>query len=147
MNLFLSTPVFSLGAHQLRLIHQTHRYNPYFESSFIFLFSFFCGHPLQSPSLCYLFLQLINLKGKKYLLKGQINVASSSSDGPHELLENLIVDILNSEGSVIDGTTAGLASTGNEQTSYSVYEFSVWAKLGEKLTFVPRDARYIVGCL
>ncbi|XP_004288537.1 PREDICTED: nodal modulator 1 [Fragaria vesca subsp. vesca] len=83
----------------------------------------------------------IHLKGEKYLLKGQINVASSSSDGVHKLSENFIVDIVNSEGSIIDSTTAGLAPIGNEQTSYSVYEFSVWAKLGEKLIFVPRDAR------
>ncbi|XP_062006215.1 uncharacterized protein LOC133723403 [Rosa rugosa] len=83
----------------------------------------------------------IHLKGEKYLLKGQINVASSSFDGGNKLSENFIVDILNTGGSIIDSTTAGLTSTGNEQASYSVYEFSVWANLGEKLTFVPRDPR------
>lgn len=65
----------------------------------------------------------------------------------HKLSENFIVDIVNSEGSIIDSTTAGLAPIGNEQTSYSVYEFSVWAKLGEKLIFVPRDARCIFKSL
>ncbi|KAK9950516.1 hypothetical protein M0R45_006002 [Rubus argutus] len=82
----------------------------------------------------------IHLKGEKYLLKGKINVASSSFDGVNELSENFIVDILDAGGIIIDSTTAGLTSTGNEQTS-SVYEFSLWANLGEKLAFVPRDPR------
>lgn len=95
------------------------------------------------PLICCLFLQPIHLKGEKYLLKGKINVASSSFDGVNELSENFIVDILDAGGIIIDSTTAGLTSTGNEQTS-SVYEFSLWANLGENLAFVPRDPRCIV---
>ncbi|XP_034210549.1 nodal modulator 1 isoform X2 [Prunus dulcis] len=82
----------------------------------------------------------IYLKGQKYLLKGQISVASSSFDGVNELPENFIVDILSSGGSIIDGTTARLTSSENDQSA-AVYEYSVWANLGEKLTFVPRDSR------
>lgn len=83
----------------------------------------------------------IYLKGEKYLLIGEIKVVSSSSDGMSELPENLIVDILNSEGSLIDSTTSRLASGGNDQTSGAVYEYSTWVNLGEKLIFVPRDPR------
>ena len=53
------------------------------------------------------------------------------------------MEVLNSDGTVSGGTHAGLVSSENDQTSGSVYEYSVWANLGEKLTFVPSDARYI----
>ncbi|KAK9281445.1 hypothetical protein L1049_004347 [Liquidambar formosana] len=83
----------------------------------------------------------VYLKGEKYLLKGQIHVDSSSPNGVYELPENIIVDMLNSEGTVVDGTTARLVSSGNDQTSAVVYEYSVWVDLGGKLTFVPWDSR------
>ncbi|KAL5561032.1 hypothetical protein UlMin_030779 [Ulmus minor] len=83
----------------------------------------------------------IYLKGEKYLLKGKINVASSSSDGVSELPENIIVDILNKEGSSIDKTTATLTSSGIEQTTGALYEYSTWASLGEERIFVPQDPR------
>lgn len=47
------------------------------------------------------------------------------------------MDILNKEGSIVDTATSGLISSGAQ------YEYSVWANLGEKLVFVPRDPRYI----
>jgi len=53
------------------------------------------------------------------------------------------VDILNSGGSIVDGTTAKLSSNDNDQTSAAIYEYSVWANPGDELTFVPRDSRYI----
>ncbi|GAV83060.1 CarboxypepD_reg domain-containing protein [Cephalotus follicularis] len=83
----------------------------------------------------------IYLKGEKYLLKGQIIVESSSRDGAYEFPENIMVDILNSEGVVTDGTTAQLASNEKYQTSTAVYVYSVWANPGEKLTFIPSDSR------
>lgn len=60
----------------------------------------------------------------------------------YDLPKSIIVDIMNREGMVIDDTTASLASGGSVQTRAVVYEYSVWANLGEKLTFVPRDSRY-----
>ncbi|CAN6700135.1 unnamed protein product [Malus baccata var. baccata] len=80
----------------------------------------------------------IYLKGEKYLVKGQINVSSSSFEG--EVPENFIVDILNARGSIIDETTARLTSSGNDQSAI-VYEYSAWANRGERLTFVPKDPR------
>ncbi|BBG92681.1 Carbohydrate-binding-like fold, partial [Prunus dulcis] len=52
----------------------------------------------------------IYLKGQKYLLKGQISVASSSFDGVNELPENFIVDILSSGAVVVtnDGCQASI---------------------------------------
>ncbi|XP_068304702.1 uncharacterized protein [Pyrus communis] len=82
----------------------------------------------------------IYLKGEKYLVKGQINVSSSSFEGVSEVPENFIVDILNAGGSIIDETTAWLSSSGNDQSAV-VYEYSAWANRGERLTFVPRDPR------
>ncbi|XP_021279934.1 nodal modulator 1 [Herrania umbratica] len=80
----------------------------------------------------------IYLKGEKYLLGGQINANSSSSD---ELPVSIVVDILNGEGMVMHSTNANLASSVNDQIRTAVYEYSVWANLGEKLTFLPRDPR------
>ncbi|XWS31841.1 hypothetical protein CRYUN_Cryun23aG0110800 [Craigia yunnanensis] len=79
----------------------------------------------------------IYLKGEKYLLRGQINVNSSSSN---ELPVGIVVDILNGEGTVMHSTNAKLASSANDQMT-AVYEYSVWANLGEKLTFLPTDPR------
>lgn len=93
--------------------------------------------------ICF-FWQPIYLKAEKYLLKGQIKVVPSSSDGVSELPENLIVDILNSEGNPVYSTESRLTSSGNGQTSGALYEYSTWASLGEKLVFVPRDPRYIL---
>ncbi|KAK7337534.1 hypothetical protein VNO77_18114 [Canavalia gladiata] len=78
----------------------------------------------------------IHLKGEKYLLKGQINVLSGSLDA---LPENIVVDIQHAD--VIDHTTATLKSHGKDQANTAIFEYSVWANLGEKLTFLPWDSR------
>ncbi|KAL0418927.1 UNVERIFIED_CONTAM: Nodal modulator 1 [Sesamum radiatum] len=80
----------------------------------------------------------INLKGQKYLLKGQINVESNES-----LPESISLDILNNQETLVDGTIARLVSTEIDQSRTAVYEYSVWANLGEKLVFVPRDSRLL----
>ncbi|THG03328.1 hypothetical protein TEA_011339 [Camellia sinensis var. sinensis] len=85
----------------------------------------------------------IYLKGEKYLLGGQIHVDSSSLDGVYELPENILVDLVNNEGPLLDGTVARLVGSGNDQSGFVVYEYSVWANPGEKLTFAPQDSRYI----
>ncbi|KAL0457667.1 UNVERIFIED_CONTAM: Nodal modulator 1 [Sesamum latifolium] len=82
----------------------------------------------------------INLKGQKYLLKGQINVESYE-----DLPESISLDILNNQETLVDGTIARLVSTEIDQSRTAVYEYSVWANLGEKLVFVPRDSRNDVG--
>ncbi|WCJ22340.1 Carbohydrate-binding-like fold [Euphorbia peplus] len=81
----------------------------------------------------------IYLRGEKYLLKGQIKVELTSADGRFELPKNIVVDMLNSEGSIVDGTAA--ISSGSDQTSTAFYEYSVWASFGQKFNFVPRDSR------
>ncbi|OVA02510.1 hypothetical protein BVC80_9091g9 [Macleaya cordata] len=83
----------------------------------------------------------IYLKGEKYLLKGQIHVDSSLRHIEQELMKNIIVDILNSGGEVIDASPTSLVSDGNDQTGTAVFEYSVWANLGDVLTFVPHDSR------
>ena len=55
----------------------------------------------------------------------------------------IVVDILNGEGMVMHSTNAKLASSANDQMT-AVYEYSVWANLGEKLTFLPTDPRYFL---
>lgn len=58
--------------------------------------------------------------------------------------ENIIVDIQNGGAGVTDTTKAILPSHGKDQTQTATFEYSVWANLGEKLTFIPRDPRYII---
>ncbi|XP_027924979.1 nodal modulator 1 [Vigna unguiculata] len=80
----------------------------------------------------------IRLTGEKYLLKGQINVQSGTLDA---LPEKIVVDIKHDGAGVIDQATATLKSHAKDQTDTAIFEYSVWANLGEKLTFVPWDSR------
>ncbi|KAL0848642.1 hypothetical protein Bca101_021889 [Brassica carinata] len=80
--------------------------------------------------------QPIHLRAEKYLIKGLINVESSSTEIESELPESFIVDMQDEEGRVINSISAKLASDGR-----GVYEYYTWANLGEKISFVPRDSR------
>ncbi|KAK6118462.1 hypothetical protein DH2020_047794 [Rehmannia glutinosa] len=82
----------------------------------------------------------IYLKGEKYLLKGHINVESKEN-----LPENIPLDILDNQETLVDGTIARLVSAEVDQSGAAVYEYSVWANFGGKLIFVPRDSRNDVG--
>ncbi|KAK9747603.1 hypothetical protein RND81_02G002700 [Saponaria officinalis] len=79
----------------------------------------------------------VNLKGMKYLVKGEIHVDLTSVNS-NELPESIIVDILDG-----DGVVARLASTPDDVTDVAVYEYSLWANRGQKITFVPRDSRNV----
>ncbi|KAG4913760.1 hypothetical protein AAZX31_19G204100 [Glycine max] len=80
----------------------------------------------------------IHLTGEKYLLNGQINVQSGSLDA---LPDSIVVDIKHDRTGVIDYATAILKSHVKDETGAAIFEYSVWANLGEKLTFVPQDSR------
>ncbi|KAE9598205.1 hypothetical protein Lal_00003964 [Lupinus albus] len=80
----------------------------------------------------------IHLRGEKYLLKGQISLQSSSLNA---LPENIVVDIQKDGGGIIDSSKAVLKSHEKDQTNTAIFEYSFWANLGQKLTFVPRDSR------
>lgn len=54
------------------------------------------------------------------------------------------MDVLNADGSVISRATAALASPANDQANNAAYEYSLWANLGDKLSFVPSDLRYMI---
>lgn len=76
-------------------------------------------------------------------MKGHVHVESSSFSSVESLPENIPLDILDSEGSVVDSLMARRVPYGVDQSSASVYEFSMWASPGGKFTFVPRDARCV----
>lgn len=110
------------------------------------------AHELSFPNSCISFgsssviidtsnLSPIYLKGESYLLKGHAHVESSSFGNVEGLPEDIPLDILDTEGSVVDGLTARRVPYGVDQSSAAVYEFSMWANPGGKFTFVPRDAR------
>lgn len=86
----------------------------------------------------FLFLQPINLKGEKFLLKGHISV-ESNEDVP----ENIPVDILDDKETLVAGTIARLVPAGVDQAGAAVFEYSFWANFGENLIFVPQDSRYV----
>ncbi|KAJ7973082.1 Carbohydrate-binding-like fold [Quillaja saponaria] len=81
------------------------------------------------------------------LLGGQINVQSSSHKDIYELPENIFVDILNAGGSVSNTAAATVNSHGKDLEGGIVYEFSLWANLGEEFAFFPRDSRLILCCV
>ncbi|KAL6494630.1 hypothetical protein OROGR_031430 [Orobanche gracilis] len=82
----------------------------------------------------------INLKGERYLLKGHINIESKEN-----LPENIPVDILDNQETLVDDTIARLVSSDVDHSGLAVYEYSAWANSGKKLIFVPRDPRNDVG--
>ncbi|XP_031403144.1 nodal modulator 1 isoform X2 [Punica granatum] len=79
----------------------------------------------------------VYLRGEKYLVKGQIIIDSSVAQLP----KDIVVDMVNSDGNAIDTAAAGLLSAGDEDTSAATFEYSIWANLGDKITFIPRDSR------
>ncbi|GLU07247.1 hypothetical protein SLE2022_242110 [Rubroshorea leprosula] len=83
----------------------------------------------------------IYLKGEKYLLRGQINVEPGSSAGALKLPDGIIVNILGGEGTVVNSIDARIVSSADDQLSTAIYEYFVWANLGEKLSFLPLDPR------
>ncbi|KAJ8899145.1 hypothetical protein K2173_011142 [Erythroxylum novogranatense] len=83
----------------------------------------------------------IHLKGEKYLLRGQIMVDLSSAVVANELPNNIPIDIVDGEGSLIDSTAATIASSTSDQMHSAVYEYSVWSTLGAKQIFIPQDSR------
>ncbi|CAL5423309.1 unnamed protein product [Camellia sinensis] len=83
----------------------------------------------------------LRIKERNTSLEDKSMLISSSLDGVYELPENILVDLVNNEGPLMDGTVARLVGSGNDQSGFVVYEYSVWANPGEKLTFAPQDSR------
>ncbi|KAK6118534.1 hypothetical protein DH2020_047724 [Rehmannia glutinosa] len=83
----------------------------------------------------------IYLKGEKYLLKGHINVESKEN-----LPENIPLDILDNQETLVDGTIARLVSAEVDQSGAAVYEYSVWANFGENSSlFLGTRGMYVCG--
>lgn len=74
-------------------------------------------------------------------MKGHVHIESSAFSSGEGLPENIPLDILDGEGSVVDGLMARRMPV--DQSSAAIYEFSMWASPGGKFTFVPRDARCV----
>ncbi|XP_074267787.1 uncharacterized protein LOC141591371 [Silene latifolia] len=81
----------------------------------------------------------VTLKGEKFLVRGEIQVDSSSVNS-HELPESIFVDVLDG-----DGVVARLASSPDDVTDVAVYNYSLWANRGQKVTFAPRDSRTLAS--
>ncbi|XP_072975145.1 uncharacterized protein [Typha angustifolia] len=81
----------------------------------------------------------IYVSGKKYLVKGQIHIVSGYHHAAAELSEYIVVDAFKKGGSPVDTINIRLASDKSGHDTV-VYEYSVWADLGEELIFIPRDS-------
>lgn len=92
---------------------------------------------LLTVNIIFLFLQPINLKGEKYLLKGHVHVLDKN------LPDDIPVDIFDNQETLVGSTTARFVSSEVDPSGAAIYEYSVWSKFGEKLNFVPRDSRYV----
>lgn len=82
------------------------------------------------------------MKGEKYLLKGHIHVEGNLPIDVGKLPKNIAVDILDKDGNFISETTAIIIPSSDDQLNNAVYEYSIWADPGRRLTFIPRDSRY-----
>ncbi|KAL4202422.1 hypothetical protein AMTRI_Chr02g263630 [Amborella trichopoda] len=82
----------------------------------------------------------IYLTAQKYLVRGEIQVDPTLCPGAFELSERFIVDILRRDDAVVDVSHVRHVSNEDESGSYALYEYSVWANLGDELIFSPRDA-------
>lgn len=118
------------------MIHQILRYVVY---AVAFPLSFGSTLDAYLRTLYFFLEQTIHLKGEKYLLKGQINFVSESVQLP----DNILVDIVGSNGNVIDSTTAKRTPNVDGQKTSATFEYTVWANVGDKITFIPRDSRFI----
>ncbi|KAG9457834.1 hypothetical protein H6P81_002342 [Aristolochia fimbriata] len=83
----------------------------------------------------------IYLKGDKYLLMGEIHITPIVEQDSRPLVENVIVDILNEKHEVLGTSHARLRSESKDQTGIAIYEYLMWANLGDSLTFVPQHSR------
>lgn len=80
----------------------------------------------------------VNLIGTKYLLKGSIHMDSSLLE---DLSETIVVDIYDKSNVNIESINAYFVTSIVNQSGTSVYEYAMWADLGEEYTFVPRHSR------
>ena len=62
---------------------------------------------------------------------------------PNEVPESIALDIFDSKSGVADSAIARLVPNQNDGTNAAVYEYSLWAHRGQKITLVPRDSRYV----
>lgn len=90
--------------------------------------------------ICDMFFQPVTLTGAKYLLRGEIHVTSMDHD-VFKLSKDMLVDVLNKNHDTIDRIQANYLATASDEIDKYVFEYSVWANLGEELIFVPRHTR------
>ncbi|KAJ3676057.1 hypothetical protein LUZ60_003469 [Juncus effusus] len=73
------------------------------------------------------------VRAEKYLVTGEVQLELDSDS------EEINVDVLNSkDGSLIETIMAKFVSKKGDKIS--VYEYSIWASLGDSLVFVPKDS-------
>lgn len=73
--------------------------------------------------------------GQKYLVTGEIQLEIGLDGG-----EEISVDVLNRENAPIETTSAKFSAKDGDEKA--IYEYSIWAGLGDDLVFIPH-ARYV----
>ncbi|KAK1315520.1 hypothetical protein QJS10_CPA05g00205 [Acorus calamus] len=82
----------------------------------------------------------VYLMGEKYLVKGEIHIHSSLHHNAAVFSENIVVQMPNKEHT-ITASYVRSEPIGSEQIDAAVYEYSIWADLGDELIFAPLDSR------
>ncbi|KAK1277905.1 hypothetical protein QJS04_geneDACA007053 [Acorus gramineus] len=81
----------------------------------------------------------VYLMGEKYLVKGEIHIHSSLHHNAAVFPENIVVQMPNKEHT-ITASYVRSEPIGSEQIEAAVYEYSIWADLGDELIFAPLDS-------
>ncbi|KAL6850380.1 hypothetical protein ACP4OV_021007 [Aristida adscensionis] len=81
----------------------------------------------------------IHISAKKYLVKGEIHVDVGSLQEEVDS-EDIVIDVLKSDGSLIEKISTTPVLGTNKQNGFTAFEYSIWADLGEEFIFVPRDS-------
>lgn len=83
--------------------------------------------------------------GQKYLLVGEVHIDAALYPDAHLLGDSVLISIHDQAGQVVAlDSHASLVSEPNKTNSYVIYEYSHWARLGDKLIFSPHHDRCVV---
>lgn len=83
----------------------------------------------------------LQLVGRKFLLSGKIMIEGSMDIDDEQLADSVVVLVWRDDGSFADSNNRLMPATDTDGSRF--LEYSHWAEMGERLTFILRDVRGI----
>ncbi|TVU21253.1 hypothetical protein EJB05_30878 [Eragrostis curvula] len=80
----------------------------------------------------------VHISAKKYLVKGEIHVEAGVQEQISS--EDIVVDAFKSDGTFFGKISTTPVHGKSSQSGFTVFEYSIWADLGEDFIFVPHDS-------